>query len=448
MSGMITVQGSGHNGIIPIPSDFPGSINGLLDAYLAGLAGSIAGGTAGFENGDDDDHKKHGDHDDKRHDNNGRGNDDKHHDGKDGDSTSGSYTVNSSWNTVIVDTPGNMTLQGNGVTKVALFGAYSNVNYSDTNGGSASAADSIFAAGGNDSITTYSTTNTGSSYAIYSAGNDTVHLDNQGTDTVVATSNAHTDVIISAGTATVMATDNSSVWVKDYSSGKLDFINNSSNAATVYASNSTNGMALNSVTAFGGAGGGYYVGGLAGSNSLVGGTGTVTLVGAGNNDFLQANSAYGTNLLEGGSGSETLIGGTASGSNMFEVGMNGGVTNGVVSTEGSGIQTFLIGSTNSSTVTGSSVMGALNVYDVVRDSATQANGPATLTITDFTSNSVLFITDTTPGAGHVSITAMGTELGGGGTEILLSDNTKIYLTGVSANSLVTSTDPHGTIRIT
>lgn len=492
MSGTITVQGASHSGIVPIPSDFPKGINALLTAYLNGLSSSIIGGTAGFENidvvngtvqqssvsaagleqftnvdstgggasgGDGNRKDKHGKfvgknkNNGKGNDNNGQG-DDGHGRGNGGDAggghdtTSGAYTVSSSANTVIYQAPGNATLQGNGVTNVAIFGANSNVAYSDTNGGSASAADSIFAAGGNDSISTYSTTNTGSSYDIYSAGNDTISLNNQGTDSVLATGNARTDVFVSQGTTTVTASDNSSVWVNDSSSGTLDFINNSTNAATVFSSASGDGAALNSVTAFGGAGGGYYVGGRAGNNSLIGGTGTVTLQGAGNSDFLQANSSLGTNLLMAGAGNETLIGGTASGSNTFELGMNGSIASGLVSTEGSGIQTFLLGSSSSSTLTGSSAAGAINIFDIVRDSATQSTGPATYTISDFSANSALFISDSTGGAGQVSISAIGTPLGGGGAEILLGDSTKIYLTGVSASSLVATTDPNGTIRIT
>jgi hypothetical protein len=519
MSGTLTVQGASHSGIVPIPTDFPDRINALLSSYLDGLSGSIAGGTAGFENvnivsgnieqtsvsasgleeftntdsiagsvGGGNGSWNHG-HDGSGSGNQGRGNDnknknagpgnhgqgnhgqgsdDKGNDGKgnhgqggqawggqdNNDTASGSFTVNASASTVIVSAPGDETIQGNGVTNVAIFGATSNVNYTDMNGGSAMAADSIFAAGGNDSITTYSTTNTGSSYQVYSAGNDTINLKNQGTDSVIATGNAHTDVFISQAAATVTATDNSFVRVNETGSGTLDFINNSSNAATVFSSSNTDGAALNAVTAFGGAGGGYYAGGTSGNNSLVGGSGTVTLQGAGNNDFLEANSSVGTNLLMAGAGNETLLGSSTSGSNTFQVGLstdsaNGAiVSNGVVSTDGNGIQTFILGNSDSTTLTGSNAAGALNIYDVVRDSATEANGPSNFTITDFSSNSALFITDSTPGAGAVSITAIGNQLGGGGAEILLSDKTTINLTGVSASSIIASTDSNGTIRIT
>jgi hypothetical protein len=504
MSGTLTVQGASHSGIVPIPTDFPDRINALLTSYLDGLSGSIAGGTAGFENvnivsGNIEQSSvsasgleeftntdsavssaagnQFGNHGFEISDifNRGRGNDGfgnrgrgdgrdhSHGHGKNGrgnqgaptnnDTASGSFTVNASANTVIVAAAGDATIQGNGVTNVAIFGATSNVTYSDMNGGSATAADSIFASGGNDSITTFSTTNTGSSYQIFSAGNDTINLKNQGTDSVIATGSAHTHVFISQGEATVTATDSSFVRVNEIGSGTLDFINNSSNAATVLSSSNQDGAALNAVTAFGGAGGGFYAGGLAGNNSLVGGTGTVTLQGAGNNDFLEANSSIGTNLLMAGAANETLLASSASGSNTFQVGLssdsaNGAiVSNGVVSTEGSGIQTFMLGSSDSTTLTGSSAAGALNLYDFVRDSATEANGPSNFTITNFSANSAIFITDSTPGAGAVSITAIGNQLGGGGAEILLSDKTTIDLTGVSAKSIVAATDANGTIRI-
>lgn len=509
MSGTLTVQGASHSGIVPIPTDFPGRINALLTSYLDGLSGSIAGGTAGFENvnvisgkieqssvsasgleeftntdsiassagghgfgkhglessdpfnhgrgNDGFGNRDHGDRDGRDHDHghgkNGRDGQSGQGSGTNNDTASGSFTVNASANTVIVSAAGDETIQGNGVTNVAIFGATSNVTYSDTNGGSAKAADSIFASGGNDSITTFSTTNTGSSYQIFSAGNDTINLKNQGTDSVIATGTAHTHVFISQGEATVTATDSSVVRVNETGSGTLDFINNSSNAATVLSSSNQDGSALNAVTAFGGAGGGFYAGGLAGNNSLVGGTGTVTLQGGGNNDFLEANSSIGTNLLMAGAGTETLLASSASGSNTFQVGLSPDsahgaiVSNGVVSTEGSGIQTFMLGSSDSTTLTGSSAAGALNLYDFVRDSATEANGPANFTITNFSANSAIFITDSTPGAGAVSITAIGNQLGGGGAEILLSDKTTINLTGVSAKSIVASTDSNGTIRI-
>jgi hypothetical protein len=81
----------------------------------------------------------------------------------------------------------------------------------------------------------------------------------------------------------------------------------------------------------------------------------------------------------------------------------------------------------------------------VRNSITAASDPATYQITDFSANSALFVTDTMPGG--ISVTSITTP-SIGGAEILLSDNSKIYLTGVSANSLVASTDANGTIRIT
>jgi hypothetical protein len=452
--GTSTITGSpnAQGGIVGVPSNFTPAVNALLQTYLDGLAGSITGGTAGFENYDLATGNSYsnavsgGLEQFSNVDSTGAA----------GGTVSGSAIVDPAATDVVVSAPGDVTLTGNGQTSVAVFGAGSNVAYSDVNGGSAGAADSIYAGGGNDSIALYSTTNANSAYQVVSAGNDTVNLQNQGTDSVSATGSANITVYISQADATVTAADSSNVSVQFSrgAGGNLDFINNSTNAATIYSGNYVGGAAPNSVTAFGGAGGGYFVGGTAGNNSLVGGTGAVTLQGAGNNDYLEANSSIGTNILFAGSGTETLIASSTTGANTFQLGLqytgdNGAiVANAMVSTDGSGLQAFILGSSSSSTLTGSNAAGATNLYDFIRDSATESNGGANYTITDFNAaNSTIFITDSTQAAGSVSVSAIGTPLGGGGAEILLSDGSTITLKGVDPNSLLASTTGSGVVII-
>ncbi|HUW80378.1 MAG TPA: hypothetical protein VMV54_05715, partial [Acidocella sp.] len=124
------------------------------------------------------------------------------------------------------------------------------------------------------------------------------------------------------------------------------------------------------------------------------------------------------------------------------------VANSMVSTEGSGLQAFFLGSSSSSTLTGSSATGAANLYDVIRDPATQANGGAVYTITDFvTGRDVLQFTDGTQAAGSSTLVSI-TTAPSGAAEIYLSDGTSVFLKGVAASSLVASTNSNGVISIT
>ena len=133
----------------------------------------------------------------------------------------------------------------------------------------------------------------------------------------------------------------------------------------------------------------------AGNNSLIGGSGAVTLVGGGTSDTLVGNGA--SNQLFGGTGIETLIGSSTSGSNVFQIGLDyvgiGQVTaSGIASTNGSGLQSFIIGNTNGETLTGSTVNGSTNLYDVVgSDTGNLTTGGSSLTITNFGANSVIFL---------------------------------------------------------
>ncbi len=457
MSGTLTINGgfNGQSGLISIPAALPASIDTMLQSYLDGVSGSIVGGTFGLDNFDAPDASSV---------TAGSGaagtieevtNTDGSGSVTSSSLSGASYTVGSATTLLAVQAPGDVNLTGDGQTSVAIFGANSNVNYSDMNGGTTGAADFVFAAGGSDSLAFYSTTNANSSYDVAASGKDTVSLYNQGQDLVDATGAATTTVYVSQAEATVTASDSSSASVQftQGAGGNLDFINNSTNQATIFSGNYAGGAAPNSVTAYGAAGGGYFVGGRAGNNSLVGGTGTVTLQGAGAGDFLSV-SGGSSNILFAGTGNETLIGGSTSGSNLFQLGLSytgstgAIVANSVVSTEGSGLQAFFLGSSSSSTLTGSSATGATNLYDIIRDPATQANGGANYTITDFVpGRDILQFTDNSLAAGNSSVGSI-TTAPSGAAEIYLSDGTSVFLKGVSASSLVATTNANGVISIT
>jgi hypothetical protein len=375
-------------------------------------------------------------------------------------------TVNPNVTNLVVEVPGRTVVTGNGNTSLALFGAGSNVVYTDTNGGTTGAADSIFAAGGRDVISAYGTNvNPNSSYNIVlsgsgtpapGAGKDTVNV-GASFDTVSADGNSTATVYVYGGATTVNANDTSSVSVQfaQNAGGTLDFINNSSNAATVFSGNYGGGKyAPNSVTAYGGAGGGFYVGGRAGGNSLVGGAGAVTLQAAGAGDYLEGNSSVG-NVLFAYQGSETLIGSAASANNTFQLGLaytgspGAVVANAVVSTAGSGQQAFILGSSSSSTLTGSSATGANNLYIFVSNAATTVNGASNYLITDFSSaNSSIYLNDTVFGSTNtLSIFSETNQTlpGFTGTVITLSDGSTIKLAGVNASSLTVAGGANGIV---
>ncbi len=377
-------------------------------------------------------------------------------------------TVAANVTNLLVEVPGKSVITGNGATSLALFGANSNVVYTDTNGGTTGAADSIYAAGGRDVISAYSTNvNPNSSYDIVlsgagstvaGAGKDTVNV-GAAFDTVSADGNSTATVYVYGGATTINANDSSSVAVQfaQNAGGTLDFINNSSNAATIFSANYGAGkFAPNSVTAYGGAGGGYYVGGRAGNNSLVGGSGAVTLQGAGSGDFLEGNSSLG-NFLFAYQGPETLVGSATSANNTFQLGLaytgstGAIVSNAVVSTAGSGQQAFIMGSSSSSTLTGSNstVAGTDNLYIFVSNAETTVNGASNYLITDFSSaNSSIYLNDTVFGStntlGIFSI-ADQTAPGFSGAVITLSDGSTIKLAGVTASSLSTVSGSSGIV---
>jgi len=459
----LTIGGAfnSHSGIVSVPSSFSGnvstagSLNHLLENYLVSLNDSIQGGAYSFENND-----IAGGRGFKKTERHASGEDNDHAGGRDfkkierhasgffeeftntnqngkvtGSSVSGAYKVSTGVTDLVVQAPGDVTLTGNGTTKFALFGADSNVTYNQTGGGSSS----IFAAGGSDSIYVSAAH---VNDTVYSAGNDTITFKGfGGKELVNAEGNATTTVFIGGSdAATVTASDNAKVGVHFIhgSSGTLDFINNSTQAQTVFSA----AHGINSVTVNAGAGGGLYVGGRAGNNSLVGGTGAVTLQGGGTGDVLIGNGA--SNHLIGGTGIETLIGANGSGNNVFQIGLNsvgaGHVTaSGIASTNGSGLQSFIIGKTSGETLTGSTVAGSTNLYDIVGSHTT---GGSTLTITNFgAANSVIFLVDSTLKAvsdkSSYSIQAAGGV--GGGTDVYLNDGTTILLKGIHVSDVFSTT---------
>jgi hypothetical protein len=454
MSGLLTVNGgyNGTNGLLPVPTSFTGalgdsSIATALQNYLNVISTSLQAGGApnnliGFENDDiatGTVYSVSG---------SGAGAlvDITNTDTTGGTASSGNVnvTVPGITTNLVVEDPARVSITGSSSTSLALFSGQSTVFYSVTGG-----QGSIYAGGGRDQIFSYSA-GTNSNLDIVSAGDDVVSLDGSGKDTVTAVGNATTGIVIGAGTATVSATGSSLVNVtfEENAGGNLYFVNNSSGAASVYTGSYPDGGHANSaITVFGGGGGGIFVGGRAGNNSLIGGTGLTTMIGGGNNDLISVTASVGNsaNELFTGLGTESLYAGTGSGANAFNIGLyDPGVGNitatGIASSDGSGNQSFDIGNTNGETVTGSSVAGSTNFFDIVGSSTT---GGGNLVINDFNSaNSGIYLVDATtqaPSDAAVSVissTAFG-------AQIVLTDGTSIVLKGISASSVVTSTGSFG-----
>jgi hypothetical protein len=448
MSGsVVTIGGgfNGQNGILNVPSTgLPPTVNQMLQDYLTGVSLAVTTGGAGFINDDvatnDLMTATGGAGLEVISDTDVNGN---------VSPSAGPYNIIASANAtqLVVEAPGNGTITGSSNTTFVMLGASSNVDYIVQNASSGS----IFAAGGSDTITLQQGNSVNDS--IYSSGQDSINLFAGGNDLVSVMGSANDTVNMQDANATITATGNSTVgvtWETRNSGGTLDFINNSSAAATVFSSVFANGQAaFNSVTVFGGAGGGYYNGGGAGENSLVGGTGVVTLVGAGNGDFLEAQSNQGQNDFFGGAGLEQMVATSATGANLFALGLNypglGSPTvSGTVVTSGSGEQNFDLGNSNGETITGSTA-ATHNIFNVVGDSTT---GGSNFTIVNFGAETssgaysiIYLMNDSMNGAGNASITGIQTDqFNANNTDIGLSDGTKITLVGVAATSLHTAVD--------
>lgn len=207
--------------------------------------------------------------------------------------------------------------------------------------------------------------------------------------------------------ATVAAADTSSASLHFTrgAGGGLTFVNNSRDAATVHSGHHAGGEGVNAVTAFGASGRSYFAGG----------TGTHDYT----HDYPGANSSIGGNTLFAGTG---------------------------MSTGGAGQHSFMPGI--SATLTGSHAAGLTNLYDFMRGSATEPSGGTHHIVSDFNaSDSTMFITDSTKGAGSFGADSH-TKHVLGGAETLLGDGSSITLKGVDPHSLVAQSSHNGGISIT
>jgi hypothetical protein len=241
-------------------------------------------------------------------------------------------------------------------------------------------------------------------------------------------------VSFSGGNATINASDNATVSVFLYGTSTLDFINGSAAAQTVLAGSG------GAVTAFGGIGGGFYVGGSTGNNSLTGGSGLVTLVGGGNGDVLTATgngpnslpNANARNILYSGAGNETLLAVSTTGSNLFYISADAG--NDMVSTAGAGEQTFFLsgGTACNTTITGAAAGSLYNIYDIINTG--QSGGSYTITNFDSGAPSIIYLINESH-AGNNTMPIAGATDQSNGVLITLNDNTTITLLGVNASDL-------------
>jgi len=480
MVQQLTIGGgfNGTSGVVSVPSSFAGSstvsgtINYLLQGYLDFIASGIGSAGGGFENNDITAGENYtvgsstGVFEEFTNtDTLGT---------VTGGSVSGAYTVNPNATYVAVQAPGTETLTGAPGTTFALFGANSNVTYSVSNG----VHSSIFAAGGTDSIALLDDGTVPLDDTVVAQGNDTLDLYGKGSVQATIEGGSSSFVQIDDSNATVDALGSTTVgWVDSNSGGSLYFINGSTDPAYIQAGVFGDGTTDSThVTAFGGAGGGYFIGGQGGGslpNLLVGGApgsvtvsaggvitqvssdgsaGAVTLVGAVNGDILDAQGAA-QNDFFAGSGNETLIATSTTGSNLFQLGLaypgvGAPASDGVVSTQGSGDQSFFLGKSDGATLYGSTVSGAYNFYNFVSGPIAAGSdvtaGGGTFSIFNFAPNSFIFLENynqTGPGTASVSASDIvqdpfNTNI----AEIGLSDGTTIKLYGVQASSLGIGTE--------
>ncbi len=440
MSGATTIAGNGYPGLVTIHSSLsfgalstPGSVNSLIQSYLNDIGAALGSGTDSFENYNPQINQTHvvpgtG---------SGFVEQISNLDSAGGSTSgSGSYpalTVQGGVSDLLLQAPGNMTVTGASSTTNVVIDALTNADYSVTD----AAAGTMYLAGGANSVTLYNTSgNTNES--IYSAGQDTINLAGQGTAQVTVTGDA--TVIDKDVNASVVASGSATTnlfWSSANAGGTLNFTNNSSVAATIHIQNGSKA----NVTAFGGVGGGFYVGGAAGNNSLVGGSGVVTLVGAGAGDFLEAQSSIGTNVLAQGVGNETLMATSTTGSNVFGAGLQypglgSPEVTGVISTDGSGVQQFLLGNLAAGeTIFGSTQAGASNNYFVVGNTA-ESIGGGQISIYNFVdAKSTILLTNGNAGASDASISSMGYNTFQSAWDISLSDGTNILLKNLTLQQM-------------
>jgi hypothetical protein len=383
-----------------------------------------------------------------------------------GGSVSGASLIPANYSTLVVQAPGTETITGNGSSGfLALFGDQSSVTF-NSGGGSgtvvaAGAGDYVGVTGtvwsvlgssaGNDTVNTtadsliaavYGTGSaTGNALDTASAPSNVVGLaalnatvSSHGTNDLIASFGGSdvvsvfgsANVLLAGGADTIYAASTSTAVKAFFSSaiagGTIDFINNSTVAASVTGS-SSNLAAAGSVTVFGGEGGGYYQGGSGGNNSLIGGTGNTTLIGAGVGNILSVSA--GSNFLEAASnGYSTLVASAGTSGNTF-------VGSGVASifSGGSGVQAYFVGASGVETITGSSAASE-NRYLFLQDTT----GSGTDNIIGFTygKDHIYINPNGYTTLSGVSIAAFQTYQGaGGGTIVQLNDGTQIRLIGVT-----------------
>jgi hypothetical protein len=275
----------------------------------------------------------------------------------------------------------------------------------------------------------------GAQAVVNSFGTNDLIEDFAGLATINALNTASIEMDGGAATVHVHGVGSVKAFFTGQGGGRLDFINNSTVAATV--SGNVPGGTGGSVTAFGGYGGGVYVGGAGGNNSLIGGAAAVTLVaGNGNNNILEAagfgNSYAAQNEFVAGSGTSTLTADSTTGYNEF-IGETGNL---VMTSFGKGNQTYYVGAQGLETITGSRAAGATNEYIFDQD----RTGSGMDSITNFrlgTDHIDINFNGTLSGVTIKAIDAVAPSASdtAGGSLVTLSDQTQITLYGVSRNSL-------------
>ncbi len=381
-----------------------------------------------------------------------------------GGSSSGTFAVPTSYSTLVVQAPGAYTVDGNGTTNfLAVFSGQSSVDFNALNSGTgtvvagandfvqvggtffggqgwsvlggATGADTINTTAENASITTQGSNNVvglaGVNATLVAGGSHDLVAGYGGLNTISVTGSTDA-ILIQGGADTVYAMAGSTsvnAFFFNSGGGTLDFINQSSVGASV--TGGADAGASGSVTVFGGVGGGYYQGGTNGNNSLVGsmGSGAATLIGGGNNNFLSVGGS-GTNAMFAGDGTATLIAGPGTTDNLLA----GGLGTDIISTDGSGKQSFFVGNQGSETLTGSSVSGAFNGYYFSQSST---SGGGTDVLTDFrygTDHVYINPFDSTGSAVSVQGISATTINGAASSDVTLSDNTIIKLVGVTFSS--------------
>jgi hypothetical protein len=469
VSGSLTVIGGhsstqGLTGLVTIPAGFTGPVVTSLQSLLSAASGPVSTGSANFEN-----LNVAGQTGAKAATVGGfaTGILEITNTSSVGATTAGStgisLAVPAGYNTLVIQAPGSETISGNGANNLlAVFGAQSTVNFNPEGG-----SGTIFAGGAGDFVNA-----SGISWSVSgaAAGNDTIAVavsdaayigtSGQGnavnnaigavstpsnvvgmeTGDVSVNSDGTNDLIESYGGNDVVSVGNSanvldsgaadtvyamagSTAVKAFFQigGTLDFINLSSQAATV--SGDVPGATGGGDTVFGGTGGGVYYGGSGGNNSLLGGTGAATLIAAGANNFLSVGGAGSTaayNLLNAGDGGATLVAGSSTKVNQFY----GGTRTDSIVSNGSGTQVYFIGSQGTENIIGTTVSGAANDYYFGTAAGAREDAIYNFSL----SRDSLTVT----GAGD---TISGVYASGSNSLITLSDGTVIQLYGISASSI-------------